>query len=58
MGAVDCAPYVHAKLQAVHHEHGPAGRYIIADRPRRTTSHRDLNHVGPGSDPLRFGHRA
>jgi hypothetical protein len=31
--AVDCAPYVHAKLQAVHHEHGPIGRYIIADRP-------------------------
>ena len=31
--AVDCAPYVHAKLQAVHHEHGPTGRYIIADRP-------------------------
>jgi hypothetical protein len=25
--AVDCAPYVHAKLQAVHHEHGPTGRY-------------------------------
>ena len=21
--AVDCAPYVHAKLQAVHHEQGP-----------------------------------
>jgi hypothetical protein len=31
--AVDCAPYVHAKLQAVHHEHGSAVRYIIADRP-------------------------
>ena len=31
--AVDCAPYVHAKLQAVHHEHGPTGRYIIADKP-------------------------
>jgi hypothetical protein len=31
--AVDCAPYVHAKLQAVQHEHGPTGRYIIADRP-------------------------
>jgi hypothetical protein len=31
--AVDCAPYVHAKLQAVHHEHGPTGRYIISDRP-------------------------
>ena len=31
--AVDCAPYVHAKLQAVHHEHSPTGRYIIADRP-------------------------
>ena len=31
--AVDCAPYVHAKLQAVHHEHGPTGRYVIADRP-------------------------
>ena len=31
--AVDCAPYVHAKLQAVHHEHGPTGCYIIADRP-------------------------
>jgi hypothetical protein len=31
--AVDCAPYVHARLQAVHHEHGPTGRYIIADRP-------------------------
>jgi hypothetical protein len=30
---VDCAPYVHAKLQAVHHEHGPTGRYIISDRP-------------------------
>ena len=24
---------MHAKLQAVHHEHGPTGRYIIADRP-------------------------
>jgi hypothetical protein len=31
--AVDCAPYVHARLQAVHHEHGPTGRYVIADRP-------------------------
>jgi hypothetical protein len=31
--AVDCARYVHAKLQAVHHEHSPTGRYIIADRP-------------------------
>ena len=31
--AVDCAPYVHAKLQAVHHEHGPTGRYLISDRP-------------------------
>jgi hypothetical protein len=31
--AVDRAPYVHAKLQAVHHEHGPTGRYIISDRP-------------------------
>jgi hypothetical protein len=31
--AVDCAPYVHAKLQAVHHEHGPTGRYVISDRP-------------------------
>jgi hypothetical protein len=31
--AVDCAPYVHARLQAVHHEHGATGRYIIADRP-------------------------
>jgi hypothetical protein len=31
--AVDCAPYVHAKLQAVQHEHGPTGRYVIADRP-------------------------
>jgi hypothetical protein len=31
--AVDCAPYVHAKLQAVHHEHGSTGRYVIADRP-------------------------
>ena len=31
--AVDCAPYVHAKLQAVHHDHGPTGRYIISDRP-------------------------
>jgi hypothetical protein len=31
--AADCAPYVHAKLQAVHHEHGPTGRYIISDRP-------------------------
>jgi hypothetical protein len=31
--AVDCAPYVHAKLQAIQHEHGPAGRYIISDRP-------------------------
>jgi hypothetical protein len=31
--AVDCAPYVHAKLQAIQHEHGPTGRYIIADRP-------------------------
>ena len=30
--AVDCAPYVHAKLQAVHHERGTAVRYIIADR--------------------------
>jgi hypothetical protein len=24
---------VHAKLQAVHYEHGATGRYIIADRP-------------------------
>jgi hypothetical protein len=24
---------VHAKLQAVQHEHGPTGCYIIADRP-------------------------
>jgi hypothetical protein len=24
---------VHAKLQAVQHEHGPIGRYIISDRP-------------------------
>jgi hypothetical protein len=31
--AVDCAPYVHAKLQAVHHEHSPTGRYIISDKP-------------------------
>jgi putative SOS response-associated peptidase YedK len=31
--AVDCAPYVHAKLQAVHHEHGVTGRYIISDKP-------------------------
>jgi hypothetical protein len=31
--AVDCAPYVQAKLQAVRHEHGPTGRYIVADRP-------------------------
>ena len=31
--AVDCAPYVHAKLQAVQHEHGPKGRYLISDRP-------------------------
>jgi hypothetical protein len=31
--AVDCAPYVHAKLQAVHHEHGPTGRYLISDKP-------------------------
>jgi hypothetical protein len=31
--AVDCAPYVHAKLQTVHHDHGPTGRYIISDRP-------------------------
>ena len=31
--AVDCAPYVHAKLQAVQHEHGVTGRYIISDRP-------------------------
>jgi hypothetical protein len=30
--AVDCAPYVHAKLQAVHHEHSPSGRYIISDK--------------------------
>src|SRR5580704_7790731 len=30
--AVDCAPYVHAKLQAVHHEHGPTGRYLISDK--------------------------
>jgi hypothetical protein len=27
------SPYVHAKLQAVHHEHGAIGRYIISDRP-------------------------
>jgi hypothetical protein len=33
--AVDCVPYVHAKLHAVHHEHGPTGRYIIADNPYR-----------------------
>jgi hypothetical protein len=31
--AVDCAPYVHARLQAVHHEHGATGRYIISDQP-------------------------
>jgi hypothetical protein len=31
--AVDCAPYMHPRLQAVHHEHGPTGRYIISDRP-------------------------
>jgi hypothetical protein len=31
--AVDCAPYVHARLQAVHHEHSPSGRYIISDKP-------------------------
>jgi hypothetical protein len=31
--AVDCAPYVHAKLQAIQHEHSATGRYIIADRP-------------------------
>jgi hypothetical protein len=31
--AVDCAPYVHAKLQAVQHEHGPTGHYLISDRP-------------------------
>jgi len=31
--AVDCAPYVHAKLQAVHHDHGPTGRYLISDKP-------------------------
>ena len=31
--AVVCAPYVHAKLQAVHHEHGPTGSYLISDRP-------------------------
>jgi hypothetical protein len=31
--AVDCAPYVHAKLQAVQHEHGPTGMYLISDRP-------------------------
>ena len=31
--AVDCAPFVHAKLQAVQHEHGPTGRYLISDRP-------------------------
>jgi hypothetical protein len=30
--AVDCAPYVHAKLQAVQHEHSPTGRYIISDK--------------------------
>ena len=42
--AVDCAPYVHAKLQAVHHEHGPAGRYIISDKPMAKRS-------GPASGP-------
>jgi hypothetical protein len=31
--AVDCAPYVHAKLQVVHHENSPTGRYLISDRP-------------------------
>jgi hypothetical protein len=31
--AVDCARYVHAKLQAIQHEHSPTGRYIISDRP-------------------------
>ena len=31
--AVDCAPYVHAKLQAIQHEHGPTGSYFISDRP-------------------------
>jgi hypothetical protein len=36
--AVDCAPYVHAKLQAVHHEHSPSGRYVISDRKRRSAA--------------------
>ena len=31
--AVDCAPYVHAKLQAVQHELRDIGRYIISERP-------------------------
>ena len=31
--AVDCAPYMHATLQAVQHEHRDIGRYIISERP-------------------------
>ena len=42
--AVDCAPYVHAKLQAVQHEHGPTGRYLISDRP--LTQEEWLKEVG------------
>ena len=42
--AVDCAPYVHAKLQAVHHEHGPTGRYLISDKP--LTEEQWLKEVG------------
>ena len=59
--AADCAPYVHAKLQAVHHEHGPTGRYIIADRPmteeewikaRAIASRRKMTILLPQSYPV------
>jgi hypothetical protein len=52
--AVDCAPYVHARLQAVHHEHGPTGRYIIADRPMTEkewiAARADLIDITPNKD--------
>ena len=43
--AVDCAPYVHAKLQAVHHEHGPTGRPAGGTAPWNCYEDRCL-HLG------------
>ena len=51
--AVDCAPYVHAKLQAVHHEHGPTGRYIISGQ----ADERGRLDPRAGDDDRRDGNR-